>query len=479
MTGALDMAAVDMRREWRFMLLATLVCTAAFVALVVLGGGRIEALLIMPVLAVGLVLLRHLELALAALIVVLFVVFPMSLYSSAVLFTAIVAISFVVNRRDFAWASLRTPLTVPIIIYGLAVVPSLFNAVNPLRCIAFTYNVVAFLIALHVMYILATNMDTLRRMAKVFLGMALVNGIVLILMAMGTARRQYGFAGIMYVDYAGLAVNILAAIFMVTRVRHRFIVGAAAAVVGIALILTQTRNAWISAFVTLAFGVGYLIRHPELAGIPRWQMIRFAGIGALALVVLVAGVLVLNPAIEQRATGIAESESVESGGALIVRSSLVTRMMIWDAALNAFLAHPLAGVGVYGFAMASKQYSHLPAALYDFYVRDMSPHVTLFAVLSETGIVGLAGFLIFVVALVRVALRTVRVARDPDGQRAALVGLMAVVYCVVSMLFTDAWLWGQGIVLLGLITGAVLAIHRLVSLGNPGSVPTFSAEMHS
>ncbi|MBK7256563.1 MAG: O-antigen ligase family protein [Ignavibacteriae bacterium] len=475
MTGMGDMAAVDMRREWRTMLIASVVFTAAFVGLVVLGGGRRESLLVLPLLAAGLIVIRDVERTVWALIVVLFIVYPISLYSSAVVFSALVAVSFLVTRR-FAWRSLRTPLTVPIVVYGLAVLPSLLNAGNPLRCIAFTYNVVAFLIALHVPYLLATSMPVVRRFTGIYLGMAVVNGIQLILMSLSTGRREYGFSGLMYGDYAGIAVNTAAVALMVSRGRSRMILGAVAAVVGVALIMTQTRNAWISAFVTLSFAVAYLIRSPELAGISRRHMIRYAGIGALALVLLVAGALALNPDLQGRAASIAESESVESGETLIVRNSLISRMMIWDAALNAFLAHPWAGVGVYGFAMASRQYSHLPAALYDFYVRDMSPHVAVFAVLSETGLLGFAGFLFFVGSLLRVALRSVRTARDLEGRRAAFIGLVAVVYIMVSMFFTDAWLWGQGIVLLGLIAGMVLAIHRMYSEPQPDDAAPASAE---
>lgn len=469
MTGMADMAAVDMRREWRSMFLTAIVFTAAFVGLVVIGGGRRESLLILPLLAAGLILVQDAERTVWALIVALFIVFPVSLYSSAVAFSAVVAMSFLVTRR-FAWSSLRTPLTIPILVYGLTVIPSLFNAGNPLRCVAFTYNVVAFLIALHVPYLLATSMPVVRRFFAIYLAMAVVNGIELSLLSLSTGRREYGFSGLMYGDYAGIAVNTVAAALMVSRGRSRLLLGTIAAVVGVALIMTQTRNAWISAFVTLSFGVAYLIRHPELAGISRRDMVRFAGIGALALIILVGGALTLNPDLQGRAASITANEAVESGETLIVRNSLISRMMIWDAALNAFLAHPWAGVGVYGFAMASRQYSHLPAALYDFYVRDMSPHVTMFAVLSETGLIGFTGFLIFVGSLVRVALRSVRGARELEGRRAAFVGLTAVVYIVVSMFFTDAWLWGQGIVLLGLIAGIVLAIDRMYSGPPTGAV---------
>jgi amino acid transporter len=69
---------------------------------------------------------------------------------------------------------------------------------------------------------------------------------------------------------------------------------------------------------------------------------------------------------------------------------------------------------------------------------------------------------------VRRAFTSITQARGEDGKRYALVAAIAVVYCTVSMLFTDAWLWGQLIVMLGMVLGVMLAIRKIDTVSEPG-----------
>src|SRR5437773_3158802 len=54
-------------------------------------------------------------------------------------------------------------------------------------------------------------------------------------------------------------------------------------------------------------------------------------------------------------------------------------MLIWDAAINAFRAHPVTGIGVYGYPYSSKRYSTVPLPLYRAFVEGNSPHETFIA----------------------------------------------------------------------------------------------------
>jgi O-antigen ligase len=456
-------ALEDPYGEWRFVLLTGAILTSLFVALVVLGEGKPGWLLALPALGLLLMLLKQVELTLGLLVVVLFVDFPVSIFSSAVWFTIIVALAFLVNHRDFAWKELSSPLTVPLLVYGFAVLPSLLNAVNPWRCIAMFLNVFAFLTATYVTFMNVRTMDVIGRLTRVYLGMALVNALSLIPVAVMSGRRDYGFAGIMYVDYSGLAVSVLAAIALMSDGRRRVLALGVSFVVGIALVLTQTRNAWLSALITLVFVAGYVVRYPFLAGLSRKQMFSSVVAGGLLLAIVAGSAIFVNPAIEQRAMDVTRSGAIEAGESVLVQNSVITRLMIWHTAYNAFVAHPWIGIGVYGFAQASQLYSRLPPLFYDRYVRGNSAHVTFFAVLVETGIVGMVGFLVFLGSILRVAFRSVHEVVGIEAQRNAFVGLVAIIYCTVSMFFTDAWMWGQGIVLWGLIVGLVLANRRINS----------------
>ena len=81
--------------------------------------------------------------------------------------------------------------------------------------------------------------------------------------------------------------------------------------------------------------------------------------------------------------------------------------------------------------------------------------------LSETGVVGMAGYIVFLIAALRSAFQTIRRSTGIQGKKYGLVAAIGLTYCFVSMGFTDAWLWGQGIILLGLVMGMMLANRRI------------------
>ena len=463
MSGTADTVGWETRSEWRFMLWSGVILTTLFVLFIVFGGGRIESLLVLPALGVLLLAVGNMTLALSMLVIVLYIMFPISIFTSAPWFAVVVAVAFLVNHRDFAWKDLSTPLTIPLVIFALSVVPSLFNAGNPWMCIVRMFNVFGFLTAMYATIMSVRDSRTVRNLVRLYIIMALLNGLTVLYWSLITGKRQYGFAGIMYVDYAGIAVCLLVIIALFTVGRTRVLALLTGFVIGIALILTQTRNAWIATVITLGFVGIYLFRHPAIIGVPRRRLLQYAVVGAVLLVIAVGGALLVNPAVEKRAENLAEMDPEEVGETVVVQNSLITRLMIWHTAANAYAAHPWIGVGIYGFAQTSRKYSILPTLFYDRYVRNMSAHIAFFSILVEAGVVGMAGFLVFLGSIIRLTLRSVREARGKRAQGFALVGMTAMAYITVSMFLTDAWLWGQGGVLWGLVVGLIIANMRVNS----------------
>jgi O-antigen ligase len=169
----------------------------------------------------------------------------------------------------------------------------------------------------------------------------------------------------------------------------------------------------------------------------------------------------MNPKIENRAIQITKQSGYGIDQQGNVENSLGSRILIWDTAIRAFEAHPVFGIGVYSFRYSSYQYSQLPKFLYRKFVENLSVHQTHLAVLAETGLIGFLGFAVFIFTLLKLSFRAVRIARDEFGRRHALVAAVGVVYCTASMVVTDAWLWGQQIVLLGLVVGSMLAVRNI------------------
>jgi len=463
MNAAPSVGRLPLQKDFRFAVLSGLALAVVFGIAQALGGGTPASLGFLLAIAAVMLLLSSPELSLTALMVVFYIDYHVSLFSSAVWFTLFVAAAFFLRRRDFAWKEFSTPLSMPLLVYGLAVIPSLFVAVRPFTCIIKLYNMASFLIAMYVVMLTAHSFETMRKLTWVFVVMAAVNALHVISVAVSTGGREYGFAGVMFVDYAGVAVNAIALMVLFSKGWRRIVLLLFAVLVGMGLILTQTRNAWLSTAITLVIVLLYLIRYPDIAGITRKRMIVAAVLGGLALAGLAGATIALNPKVGDRAVDITEANTVGTADALIIRNTLLTRLIIWDTSLNAVLAHPLIGVGVYGFIDASYQYCHLPKILWALYVRGNSPHIAYFEVLAETGLIGLAAFCFLVAAMLRMAARTVREATGLRAKRYALIAFSAVIYSAVSMFFTDAWLWGQGVVLWGFIVGLVLANRQLQS----------------
>jgi len=467
MNAAPSISGAPLQKEFRFAVLSGIALSLLFAVAQALGNGSTASLILLPVAALLLLALSSPELALVGLTLFLFIDLHLSLFVGAVLFTPIVALSFVLHHRDFAWKEFSTPLSKPLLLFGLAVLPSLLNALNPFACIEKMYNLVAFLIAMYGVLLTTRTPAAMRRLVLVFLVMTALTGADVIRVAVATGKRDYGFAGVLFVDYAGIAVNAVALMALFTKGWRRFALLILGIVIGMGLILTQTRNAWIATALTLTVSLGYLIRYPEIAGVTRKRMITIAAFCVGALVLLAVATISLNPAVGTRATDITNPNTQETAEGIIIRNTLLTRMIIWDTALQAFLAHPVIGIGMYGFIDASFEYTRVPQLLYELYVRGNSAHITYLGVAAETGLVGLTAFLFLIVSIIRLGAGTVRRAADLQERRYAAVAFSALIYCTLSMFLTDAWIYGQGIVLFGIIVGLVQVLQRRQREGSP------------
>jgi O-antigen ligase len=461
-TGTSLIRTTPVGREWQFAVIMGVILSVTFVMVMQVSGGAPNVVAIFPLIAVLLVLAGNFELSLAAIVVCLYVDVHFSHFSSAVVLSPLLAVSFLVKHRDIAWSEFANPMTIPILVYGLCIVPSILNAPQPEKSLFALWNVAAFLIvAYSVVAGLRTHSD-IRNITGLYLALTCANGLLVIVLSILGERRSFGIPGIMYVDYAGLGVCVTVAMSVVSRGKLRSRLILLAFVITTALIFTETRSIWIASSITLAVLTGYLILHPDLAGLSRRRVMTAAATAALGIAALGTIVVSLNPRIEQRAAELTSGGTNDIDQSGLAINSLISRAYIWDTARNAFLAHPFVGIGVYAFPYSSQHYATIPKLLYNLYVKGNSPHQTYFAVLAETGVIGMVGYLVFLVAAVRCAFQSIRQASGVQGRNYGFVAAIGLTYCFVSMGFTDAWLWGQGIILLGLVMGLML-VNRKIS----------------
>lgn len=371
-------------------------------------------------------------------------------------------ISFLITRRELSFSEFQTPLTFPFFAYCLSVLPSFVNAFQPIKNIAMLHNLFVFSVVLFIAPVIFTNQDMIKKAVHFYLFLVLLNSFNVIAEAIETSKRAFGFAGIMFVDYVGTGLIIATVLALTSKGNKSFFYYALIGVFSIAMILTQTRGVWLVTFITLSLMMLYLLLRGREMGINRRVVWAFCLIAGTFILVIYSVTTNLNPEISKRAGEIVENKLPAVNEEGLASNSFITRVLVWSTAYNAFVAHPIVGIGVYGFPFSSKQYNSLPKILFNRYVKGLTPHIGYLAVVTETGIVGLLGFVIFVLAALKIVFQSISLISTGNDAKWPVVFAWVFVYMVISMFTTDAWLWGQGIVLMGLVLGLALANERLL-----------------
>jgi O-antigen ligase len=457
-------------RENTLTLAAAVFLSLFFVVVVWFTGGDAKVLTVLFVATISIFAISNFEAAMAIVIISLFLDYYVSGLSSAVWVTVVLALAFLLKHSDLRRSDFTNPISVPILVYGICILPSFVNDIHPFISLFKLLNVVGFLIVMYSFVAGVRSRRTLTLLVAVYLAMVLLNSMDVFRLYLTGSDRPFGFAGIMFVDYSALAVCIAAALSITSRGAPRILFLLLATTVAIALILTGTRNTWVSSAATLSLLSLYITIHPDIVGLSRRRVFLLAFVGLIVIGGSAAYVVSRSPRIEKRATQLSDEKGTPIDQSGKVENSLVSRLLIWDTAMNAFRAHPIVGIGVYSFPYSSGQYYRIPKLLFKMYVEGLSPHQTQLAVLVETGIVGAFGYLFFMFAALRTGFGVIQRASDQEETKYALVAFTALVYCSISMLFTDAWLWGQGIVLLALVIGGMLANRNIITLSSARTV---------
>ncbi len=199
------------------------------------------------------------------------------------------------------------------------------------------------------------------------------------------------------------------------------------------VLLSGSRAAWLSYAL-----VSVVIAWHETGGSLRRFAPLLIGVG-LAFVMAAAGMRLDSGGFQAR---VERSLLAIEGTPQALDEASAGRLSIWRTAIDMIRAHPLTGVGARGFRHDYADH----AAAGDRFVVDGSPegaahaHQIVLEVLSETGLVGLAGWIVGVIAALRAWRRADRDARA----RAFAPALALVAMCFplnTHLAFYSAW-WG-------------------------------------
>ncbi|MFO7447599.1 MAG: O-antigen ligase family protein [Ignavibacteriaceae bacterium] len=443
------------KSAWLLFLAAVLTFILAFV-FGMLGSYKFVVLTaLIPLL---LLLLINFHMVYFLLILGIFLNFAYLNFSHAVVYSALLPVSFLINYRNIKKDDFYVPVAVPLFIYFFTVLLSIINSAKPLYSLYLSYNFVALIIIVFITTAFIKNRSQVNKYVGIYLGLVALNSIHVIVESVFLHKRSFGYAGIMYVDYVGIGIVILVALIIINN-RYN-----AAKVILLALfllgsLLTQTRNAWIVTMLTVVWLWFYCYNKSDILKIDKKKLVRLLLVILVLIPVILVIAKVVNPGNFER-VDVGQTEVAFSNEGL-AQNSFVTRLLIWHTALNAFLSHPIIGIGAYSFSFSSHLYYTIPEFLYKMYVEGLSPHVGYLEVLTENGIIGLIAFFVFIVAVIRHVFRTIKKSKNTEELSLMMIVNWPLIYISISLFMTDAWLWGKGVVLWGILIGLSMAVNRL------------------
>jgi len=397
-------------------------------------------------------------------IVSLFINFNFYYFSISEIFSVFLLVSFLITHK-FKLSEINNRIITFLFIFLISVLPSYFNILNNIIAISLSAHLLFFFIVIAVFSLSIKYRKELKTYTMVFLSFALLNSFDVIFTAIFSGKRVFGFTGIMFVDYVGYGIIILFLILLNTN-KTKYFYSILFLILSLALIFTQTRSIWIVVLTVLfSIFIHSLLRNNFYLVSIR-KVIKYSFIVITVLVVLVFSLKGYNEDVFKRLEVKKIEQTDDPNRFFLQINSFVTRYFIWSTAWNAFTSNPIIGIGFYSFPFNSHEYSDIEPILYDTYVKNLTPHETFLAVLTESGLIGLAGFLSFLFYTLIYAYRSVKISSDGEERNYSLVIFWLSIYTLLSMIVTDAWLWGHGLMLWSILIGTSIANRRLITSQN-------------
>lgn len=380
-------------------------------------------------------------------------------------------VSFIITYRNIAADFFKSPLTLPVVIYYCTIIPSLVNSSNILLSVYIMLNLHAIVILTLIFGYTCNSYEKIRKIIFAFIGLTTIDALVIIYLALVYGGRKFGISGVVYVDYSAMSIIVLFLYMLFNRKNisknNTAITAVLIMVILAGLIFTQTRNTFISLSLTFLTLFIFITIKRSKFNISSGKLVGvFSSIIAVSLILVIV-LTYVNPDIFQRLDQLNKSNvlSVKKESDFS-SNTLLTRLLIWDTAWNAFKAHPVIGIGAYSFPFESSAYSTLPKDLYKEFVEGLSPHITFLANLAETGILGLLGFLLFLGASIRLGIESIKLAFSEEQIFYSIIILALQFYIMYSMFLTDAWLWGQCGMLWAVVLGLSIANYKIITNEN-------------
>jgi O-antigen ligase len=292
-----------------------------------------------------------------------------------------------------------------------------------------------------------------KRVLLVFMAAAIANSCysVMQFLALGGSTRAFGLAGRGYGDHAMLGFLISVIFYLWSSdIRSRIFWGFSSLLMVGAVAATQTRASALTAVWGLVVIIPLALRAGKrlLNNVPRKGLWA-----AIVLGILILPVLVLYTPLFEGIMDRFARMGFQATGTILLRLSL------WKAALAAFWANPIFGIGAGNFAQVA---NWVPGVRFDpifYHVSGLSTHVVIISALTETGLVGLAALLYFFARAVKISYRDFAATAHGNDIPDTLSLFTIALVILGSSLYAGAWFWGNNSYHMAVFFGLMVS-HR-------------------
>lgn len=323
----------------------------------------------------------------------------------------------------------------PILIFIFAISISLIDTADIQKSVMNLFKH----LELFVLYFIITNsfsswkLSNIKHVLDYFLYVSLSATIIAIILLINSDEvRAFGITGIPLAELTVGALIISISFFIFSNSKRTTIKYALfSLLLFTGLVLTQTRGAWISFFLSLAF-MWFLVRKKSVG----FSRNRLFGILSILLLSVMITFLVFPNIFTLIAHRVEEIKHFEIG-------TIQLRLILWEAAIRAFLSHPINGIGLGQFTVLSENFSSLGmSSIFKENVGGLSAHNITFSYLSETGLIGIIGLIIFYTSMLKLARNTFIRAKNLQEIEISTALFTNLFFVVASSTYAGSWFWG-------------------------------------
>jgi len=293
--------------------------------------------------------------------------------------------------------------------------------------------------------------------------LAAVNSVEFLLA--GGGKRVFGIAWLTFETLAMISLPVAAAWIIWPRLRwHRWVAVASCFVIGVGILATQSRAPLVAVAIAVPVLVFTALRKATKDGNPKiatslWKIvIPISSVGVLLSVFSESFFSGTLGRVQELINSIANPEG-----------TVYLRVVLWSAAIEAFLTDPLTGIGIGNFRVVTKVLPDLRMEPVWYYIRGMSTHNVVLQYLAETGIFGCLSILWLGWRGVKSTFRTFWSASSRDETRISGALFIALFVFGLTILYMRAWTWGQDSYIMAVLFGLAAAWQSRSALRTPST----------